>query len=260
MDDSFLDTARLIALLVATASAFGLGWAWRGGMPFQARGRHRRALSQAVTETQSIGLAMRRLADSRAPNPDEAHALALQLLDVSDHLEELLRTQEAPCRVVEERVALRPLVEQSVSLARAQLGGAARPCKLDGSIDAVALRADGRALRGALVQVLIRAARLSRPDDHIDIRFSRIGNQAAIIIEDEGVGLAADDLSTGTASGTRGVGFGLSLARKLMHAHGGDLVFESAAGIGTRAWLTLPEDRVLDRDTTVRHLTQTATR
>ena len=92
---------------------------------------------------------------------------------------------------------------------------------------------------------MVRAARLSRPEDQIDIRFSRIGNQAAIIIEDEGVGLVADDLATGAASGTRGVGFGLSLARKLLHAHGGDLVFESAAGIGTRAWLTLPEDRVM---------------
>ena len=100
-------------------------------------------------------------------------------------------------------------------------------------------------MRGAMVQVLVRAARLSRPDDQIDIRFTRIGNQAAVIIEDEGLGLAAADLASGAAAGTRGVGFGLSLARKLLHAHGGDLVFESAAGIGTRAWLTLPEDRVL---------------
>ena len=241
MGEPLLDLARLAALLVATASAFGLGWAWRGGMPFQARGRYRRGLAQAVTETQSLGLALRRLADATTPQPDETQALALQLLDVSDHLEDLLRADEAPCRVVEERVALLPLIEQSVSLARAQLGGAARPCKLDESLAGISLRADGRAMRGAMVQVLVRAARLSRPEDHIDIRFSRIGNQAAIIIEDEGVGLATDD----PATGTRGVGFGLSLARKLLHAHGGDLVFEAAPGIGTRAWLTLPEDRVL---------------
>ena len=245
MGDSFLDMTRLLALLAAIASAFGLGRAWRGGKPVWARGAHRRGLSQAVTETQSIGLAMRRLADVTAPRPDEARALALQLLDVSDHLEELLRADEAPCRVVEERVALLPLIEQSVSLATAQLGGAARPCKLDDSLADIALRADGRAIRGAMVQVLVRAARLSRAEDQIDIRFSRIGNQAAIIIEDEGVGLPVGDLATGAASGTRGVGFGLSLARKLLHAHGGDLVFESAAGIGTRAWLTLPEERVL---------------
>ena len=241
MGDSLFDMARLGALLVATVAAFGLGWAWRGGMPFQARGRHRRGLAQAVTETQSIGLALRRLANSSTPQSDEAQALALQLLDVSDHLEELLRADEAPARVVEERVALLPLIEQSVAQAKAQLGNAARPCNLDASLATICLRADGRAMRGALVQVLVRAARLSRPDDHIDIRFGHIGNQAAIIIEDEGIGLATDDMS----AGTRGVGFGLSLARKLLHAHGGDLVFETATGIGTRAWLTLPEDRVL---------------
>ena len=236
MVDTLPDIARLAALLMAIGSAFGLGYAWRRGRPAWARGAHHRALSQAAMETQSIGLALRRLGDAPA-----AQALALQLLDVSDHLEELLRADEAPCLLVEERVPLLPLIEQSVSLASAQLGGAARPCKLDHSLGAITLRADGRAMRGAMVQVLVRAARLSRPEDHIDIRFSRIGNQAAIIIEDEGVGLATDELP----AGTRGIGFGLSLARKLLHAHGGDLVFESATGIGTRAWLTLPEDRVL---------------
>lgn len=241
MGDSSLEMARMVALLAAIAAAFGLGWAWRGGKPAWARGRHDRALSQAVTETQSIGLGLRRLAD--AAQPQEIHALALQLLDVSDHLEQLLRADQAPPRLVEEQVALMPLIEQAVAVATAQLGGAARPCKLDQSLARVSLRADRRAMRGAVVQVLVRAARLSRADDHIDIRFSRIGNQTAIVIEDEGLGLGAEDLAA--AAGTRGVGFGLSLARKLMHAHGGDLVFESAAGIGTRAWLTLPEDRLL---------------
>ena len=245
MGDSLLDLAQLTAFLAAIVSAFWLGWAWRGGRPAWARGAHARALSQAVTETQSIGLAMRRLAEAATPRPQETQALALQLLDVSDHLEELLRLDDTPCRVVEERMALLPLIEESVSLARAQLGNAARTCRLDPSLNAVSLRVDARAMRGAMVQVLVRAARLSRPDDQIDIRFTRIGNQAAVIIEDEGLGLAAADLASGAAAGTRGVGFGLSLARKLLHAHGGDLVFESAAGIGTRAWLTLPEDRVL---------------
>ena len=245
MMNSFGNWAQLIALVLAIGAAFWLGFAWRKARPDRRR-QNLRGLSQAGSETQSIALALRRLASGPAsPQPKELQALALQLLDVSDHLEEL-STDDRPRKLVDERVPLHSLVEQAVAVANAQLGTAARPCTLDESLGAVALRADGRAMRGAMVQVLVRAARLTRPQDPIDIRFTRIGSLAAIVIEDEGVGLAAEDLqSAAPTARTRGLNFGLSLARKLLHAHGGDLVFETAAGIGTRAWLTLPEERVL---------------
>jgi len=239
--------AEIVAFVVALLSAALLGWTLRGRRPAGLPPAHARVLGQAVTEAQSIGLALRRLAASHDMPRDEAQALALQLLEVADHLGDLLVRDSGPRRLREEELRLKPLLEEALAIATAQLGSNARACRLDASLAPVLLRADARALRGAVVQVLVRAARLTGPQDGIDIRFARLGNLVAIIIEDEGSGLAADDLaSRSPAAHSRGLGFGLSLARSLLHAHGGDLVFETASGVGTRAWLTLPETRLLE--------------
>ena len=48
------------------------------------------------------------------------------------------------------------------------------------------------------------------------------------------------------ADRSRGLGFGLSLARSLLRAHGGELVIEAAPGIGARAFLSLPPERMAE--------------
>ena len=62
------------------------------------------------------------------------------------------------------------------------------------------------------------------------------------------MGLAIEDLAPiahdGGADRSRGLGFGLSLARSLLRAHGGELVIEAAPGIGARAFLSLPPERM----------------
>ena len=70
----------------------------------------------------------------------------------------------------------------------------------------------------------------------------------AIVVEDEGAGLGAEDLAPGCARAaehTRGLSFGLAVARSLLEAHGGELRLEAQAGIGARAWLVLPRSRML---------------
>ena len=124
--DAMLHPAGLLTALAFFASliAAGLGgWALRG----RAGGRQpppgpRRLLSQAAMETQSIGLALRRIAGTRGRCAVETHALALQLLDVSDQLDDMLANSHGPRHLHEERVALLPLVEDCLATARVQLG------------------------------------------------------------------------------------------------------------------------------------------
>ena len=97
------------------------------------------------------------------------------------------------------------------------------------------------------MQVLTRAARLSRDGDWVDLRPELTPETFAIVVEDEGAGLPAGDLATGQEDSrrSRGLSFGLSVARSLLHAHGGELALEAAPGIGARAWITLPRARLL---------------
>jgi signal transduction histidine kinase len=108
------------------------------------------------------------------------------------------------------------------------------------------LDVDRRALSQILQRVLGSAARHSRAGDWIDIGVEPGGNGLALVVEDEGTGLCAPDRPAppGQAE-SRGVGLGLALARRLMEAHGGSLVTQAAARVGTRVVLRFPAARVV---------------
>lgn len=149
----------------------------------------------------------------------------------------------------EERFALAPVLREAVSTVAQQLGPGLRSWRIDPLLEGTTLRADRRALRGALLQVLTRAARATNEGDSIDIRLERSRDAVALVVEDEGFGLAAEDLSPATHDGgamrSRGLGLGLLLARSLLRAHGGELVLEAVPGVGARAFLSLPAERLV---------------
>jgi len=131
-----------------------------------------------------------------------------------------------------------------------RLGPTIRQWRLAEGFAGLTLHADRRALRGALLQVMARAARMTRDGDWIDLRPHLTPDSVAIIIEDEGAGLGAEDLAGGAARATeadrtRGLGFGLAVARSLLEAHGGAFQLEALPGVGARAWLTLPRARLM---------------
>ncbi|HEV7264846.1 MAG TPA: sensor histidine kinase [Falsiroseomonas sp.] len=154
-----------------------------------------------------------------------------------------LRTiEEAPAR-------LGPIVDEAVGRVGSQILPGRRYWKVDPLLRALTVKADRRVLEGALVALLRRAASHSRDGDLIALRWVVASEMVAIVVEDEGDGLAMPDLVPepgATPAAARGLDLGLSLARSLAAAHGGDIRLESAPGIGARAWLTLPRTRLLE--------------
>lgn len=191
-------------------------------------------------------------------------AVARDLLGVADRLGELLALQSGPPVLHEETFPLRPLLEEAIAAVAAEPGAAGRHWRIAPELAALSLHADRRALRGVLRDVLARAARLSRSGDWIELRLDPDrGENFAILVEDEGSGVPSDDLAPGAvpaggepaaapsaAERTRGVGLGLAVAHRLLRAHGGGLELEAAPGIGARASLLLPRDRIAGTATT----------
>ncbi|MRG98090.1 sensor histidine kinase [Polyangium spumosum] len=75
------------------------------------------------------------------------------------------------------------------------------------------------------------------------------GEEVVVAISDQGVGMAAEDLrhifepfhrAASTRKVVHGVGLGLSVARKIVHAHGGRIDVESRLGEGTTFHVRLP--------------------
>ena len=137
-------------------------------------------------------------------------------------------------------------MEEAVAAVALQLGPYRRQWRLSPESERMVLEGDRRTLRGALLQMLGRAARTTRRDESIDLRPVLTHDSLAIVIEDEGAGLSAGDLAGTAMDGARGIGLGLALACSLLEAHGGALRLEAVPGIGTRAWLTLPRDRLVE--------------
>ncbi len=115
------------------------------------------------------------------------------------------------------------------------------------------VNADVNAVRTALGQLLENAFKYSPDGGRVTVaaQASPSGDEVEISVSDEGIGLAAGESQylfaafyqgeTRARSGVRGgVGLGLSIVRRLVEAHGGQVGAEGEPGRGARFWLTLP--------------------
>jgi len=225
-----------------------------------ARGR---CLSLAAQELRGPGLALMAQTSEAQPGAamppredGQTQAVAQQLLRLADDLADFA-TEPCPRALHETPALIGPVIDAAVASVAAQLRPGRRHWKIEPELRGLRVRADSRALEGALAALLRRAARHSRDGDVVALRHMLGSETVAIVVEDEGDGLPAQDLVTeaassgpglgfSTANGTRGLDLGLTLARSLAAAHGGEIRLESAPGIGARAWLTLPRSRLLD--------------
>lgn len=205
-----------------------------------------RALGLLAREIEAAGLALLGHADaSAAGQAPVLAARARDLLRLSDDLSAMIAAaRTGPPVLRPETVRLLPLLEAAVATVAGQLGPGRRQWRLAPEFGSITLVADPRALQGAVERVLVRAARMTRDGDWIDLRPVLTPESLAIVVEDEGAGLAVEDLAAGAAEGarSRGLCFGLAVARSLLEAHGGGLRLEAVKDVGTRAWLTLPRE------------------
>ncbi len=102
----------------------------------------------------------------------------------------------------------------------------------------------GGGLEQVLLNLLLNAGRAMDGRGRILVKGERLpGNRLEIAIEDEGPGIAEEDLERVfdpffTKSG--GTGLGLSISYQIVQAHGGELTAENRAGGGARFVLRLP--------------------
>jgi signal transduction histidine kinase len=112
--------------------------------------------------------------------------------------------------------------------------------------EAVAL-GDGQKLRQVFANVLQNALEAFGPRadaGRVEVTLRAEGDRAVVEVSDTGVGIAPEDREkiflpffTTKPSGT---GLGMSIVKKIVDLHGGDIAVESAPGRGTRVRIALP--------------------
>jgi two-component system sensor histidine kinase BaeS len=155
-------------------------------------------------------------------------------------------------------VALQELLAEAV----AALDLAACGRSLDIAVESAATvmaDADPHWLRQAIDALLSNAVRFTPDGGRVSLAASLEGNWRRIEVTDTGIGIAPADVGTlfepfSSAGGNlllhgsgrlafqaRGLGLGLAMVKGIVEAHGGSVAVESAAGLGSRFTLRLPD-------------------
>jgi len=114
------------------------------------------------------------------------------------------------------------------------------------------INADKRALKQILINLLSNAIKFTNPGGEIVVRVRGAGAQLSVAVQDNGIGVSAEDLprlgkpffqARGSYDRKHdGTGLGLSIVRGLAELHGGTMEVASTLGEGTCITVTLPMD------------------
>jgi len=184
------------------------------------------------------------------------HQSGHHLLALINDILDLARIEAGGLKLRESDVDLAGLIAESVQLLEVK----AREGRLD-LVRAVApdlprIRADERALKQVLLNLLSNAAKFTPPGGRV-VCFARLAGDGAMLfgVGDTGVGIAEDDqlrVFQNFGQGRhdvvtldKGTGLGLPIVKGLVEAHGGSLTLESQVGEGTTVTATLPAERVM---------------
>jgi two-component system phosphate regulon sensor histidine kinase PhoR len=180
---------------------------------------------------------------------------ALRMREIIEDLLELSRLEASADEASAVPVDVPELLERLVHEARSGPGAAPR---FDLDIDyACALRGNETELHSIASNLLSNAVKYTSADGTITVRWGREDGGARLVVQDTGIGIAAEHLPRLTerfyrvdrarARAKGGSGLGLSIVKHALQRHGGRLEVASEEGRGSTFTAHFPARRVLAR-------------
>lgn len=133
---------------------------------------------------------------------------------------------------------------------RARGGRPRNPILVDAPAGLPPITGDAALLRRVFGNLVDNAQKYSDAGTPITLRAGRVGDRVRFEVIDRGMGIDEADLASvfdpffrtdrSRARATGGVGLGLSIARKIVVAHGGEIALTSRPGLGTTVTVALP--------------------
>jgi two-component system, cell cycle sensor histidine kinase PleC len=184
------------------------------------------------------------------------HGSGVHLLTLINDILDIAKIESGSLELNEQEVALDSVIAEAVALLqdRAQEGGCTLICAVDAAVPAV--RADRRALKQVLLNLLSNALKFTLPGGTVTAFARQVTDgHIAFGVADTGVGIASEDqakvfVKFGQGRHAHrpkegGTGLGLSIAQGLIHAHGGEIALESVEHEGTTVTIMLPASRTI---------------
>ena len=177
----------------------------------------------------------------------------LEETQILSRLVEDLRTlslaESGSLQLKRESTDIAALIRETVSAFQSQADAADVKMELSLNDQSLSLDIDSERIRQVLTNLISNALRYSPRGSSIKVNLmesdSSAERRAVISVEDSGPGIASEDLPHVfdrfyKSRDSRGMGLGLSIAKYIVEAHGGEIKAESESGSGTKIWFSLP--------------------
>ena len=187
------------------------------------------------------------LAD-REGNLAALHAEALRLAQLIDDLGRLAEAQRPGLTLDRERLDLAALADARAAAYADRFQ--ASEVALERELGSAPVRGDRQRLEQIVDNLLSNALKYTDDSGHVLVRTSRVDGNSLLEVEDDGIGIAPDDLphlferfwrgDKSRSRATGGAGVGLAIVDELVRAHGGRVEVESTPGHGSCFRVILP--------------------
>ena len=177
----------------------------------------------------------------------------LEEAQILSRLVEDLRTlslaESGALNLKRESTDIAALIRVTVSAFQSQADAADVKMELSLIDKPLSLEIDSERIRQVLTNLISNALRYSPHGSSINIKLAEsttsVERRVVVSVEDSGPGIASEDLPHVfdrfyKSRDSRGMGLGLSIAKYIVEAHGGEIGAESSEGTGTKIWFSLP--------------------
>ncbi len=186
------------------------------------------------------------------------HSSGMHLLELVNDLLDVSSIESGALILNDDDVDLLELAKTCERMLRPRAQKAELLVSVDTSGGPLHIRGDDRRLKQIFINLANNSIKFTKPGGHVIMRaYQDQEGRAVIEVEDDGIGISAEDQKTifdpfirvdsAFVSEKEGTGLGLPLVHALAELHSGSIKLESEVGVGTKIAVILPKERTLPK-------------
>jgi len=193
------------------------------------------------------------IGEKYASYAQDIHSSGTHLLDIINDILDVSRIEAGEMQMRFQQLSVNKLMHECHRMINVRATSRVVPVIHDNFGNDIIIEADITRLKQIILNLLTNAIKFTEPPGVVRFHAEKTSDEKVhFIIQDEGVGVPQEELSTvlrrfGKAASSalakqreEGTGLGLTLVQDLIKQHDGDFLFESQVGIGTKVTVTLP--------------------
>lgn len=207
------------------------------------------------TPLTSINMAAKLLLDPEFPEDSRAEVVDMilgetrRLTNMATDFLDLSRLESGRIQYQYQPVDLAPLLNACAQLVSpgAEEAGMMISCEVPEGLPS--LRGDYDKIKQVMINLLSNAIKYNRPGGEVRLRVTEVTDKIVIRIQDTGIGIPEESLPhlfekfyrvPGSEGKTTGAGLGLTICKRIIEDHGGQITVRSKVGVGTTFEFYLP--------------------